>query len=106
MEKLRYPRISQQSGGGQHSTSGSATVPSSFWRELKLLGSHYWVANSLSTSLRIWVSGVQYAWKNDMFGMYDGLVMALTKEKTRTACCRGELRQWCNLECRGVSRDG
>jgi len=44
--------------------------------------------------------------ENEMFGSYEELAKTLVKERSRTACCTGPLREWCNVECRPVTRHG
>jgi len=44
--------------------------------------------------------------ENEMFGSYEELAKTLVKERSRTACCTEPLREWCNVECRPVTRHG
>ncbi len=41
-----------------------------------------------------------------MFGQYAEMATALTKERLQATCCAGSLREWCQVECRTVSRNG
>ncbi len=66
----------------------------------------YWMYDILMYRIGNRVLGVQYALETEMFGNYDELAKVLMKERARTACCRGPLREWCNLECRTVVRHG
>lgn len=65
------------------------------------------MSNTFIYSLRVQVSGVQYAQKDEMFGNLEMVASVLAKERAATGCCgRGALAVWCSLECRRTTRHG